>query len=226
MAITVRNLEELSDKLSGDLEWRKKEIIDMRAIIDLSGTPNYLLRAGFVMLYAHFEGFIRFSSNAYVAYISGQKIRTSELKMCFSAMKLRVHSNDILQNNDPKTATIKGLIEKYHQILEEEFRFKLSEDSIPYIDEDDPVIKTNSNSSSVVLKEISDSLSLDYTELFSSRAQFIDKEILKPRNGIVHGNRMPISQDSHREVQIYVLQIMDEFSDAILSAAQASAYLA
>jgi hypothetical protein len=228
MAIKVKNKEDLLDQLSEDIQWRKKEIGDMKASIEMSSKPNYLLRAGFVMLCAHFEGFIRFASNAYIAYISAQRIKTSHLKSCFSAITLRFHKHSLFITNGEKvkTSAVKQLIDEYNALLENEFILKLSDDNMPFIDEDNPAIQTDSNPSSTVLREISIILGLNYEILFQPRAPFIDGELLNPRHQIAHGRRLPIRYESYVEVHDYVLSILDEYLDAVMYVANNQAYLA
>ncbi|WP_198013964.1 MAE_28990/MAE_18760 family HEPN-like nuclease [Desulforegula conservatrix] len=51
------------DIITKDLEWREREIAAMRLLIyrpDLTNSQrSALLRAGWAMLYAHYEGFIK-----------------------------------------------------------------------------------------------------------------------------------------------------------------------
>ena len=94
MAIIVTSYEGLLGNLNEDIQWRKKEIADMKITLESMNKPNYLLRAGFVMLCAHFEGFIRFASNAYIAYISSLRLKTSELKRSIQAISLGFHNKN------------------------------------------------------------------------------------------------------------------------------------
>jgi len=227
MAIKIRSLEELLDNLNDDILWRKKEIADMKLTIEIMNKPAYLIRAGFVMLCAHFEGFIRYASNAYIAYISAQRLKTLELNKNFHAITLRFHNSNLfsIRSEKVKTTVIKQLIDKYHELLEKEFVLKISDDNIPFIDEDNPAIHTESNPTSTVLKEISSILGLDYDSLFRSREHFIDGELLNPRHQIAHGRNRPIRYESYIEVYNYVLLIIDNYLDAIMFEANSESYL-
>lgn len=70
----IRTVEILSDKISEDLAWRKKELTDLKYIIDtksLSLVRKSLLgRCGIAILYAHWEGFIKKSSLRFLEFIS------------------------------------------------------------------------------------------------------------------------------------------------------------
>ena len=229
MAIRVRNVEELLDILDEDIRWRKKEISDMKSVAQSENMPDYLLRAGFVMLCAHFEGFIRFASNAYIAYISSKKLKTSCLKSSFSAITLRLHNHSLFNASNGekvKTSVVKQLIEEYHSLLDKDFVIKVGDDSIPFVDENSPPIQTDSNPSSKVLQEISSILNLDYNALFQQRAPFIDCEILNPRHHIAHGRRRPMEHNAYIEVHDYILGILDNYKDAIINEAVSDSFLA
>ena len=51
------------DTITEDLDWREREIASMRVLISGPGLTNSqrdaLLRSGWAMLYAHYEGFIK-----------------------------------------------------------------------------------------------------------------------------------------------------------------------
>jgi len=228
MAINIKSFDQLSDTLAKDSEWRKKELIDMQTIIELNGKPDYLLRAGFVMLCAHFEGSIRYVSNAYLAYISGLKLTTSQLNASFAAIKLKSHGNSVLQKDGEKAKTlaVKTLIEKYHSILNETFFLKLTDEGMPYVDDYEEAIKTDSNPSSVVLRQITAVLCLDYESLFLSREPFLDESLVARRHNVAHGKKYLVDYELYREAQKYVLEMLDKYSDAILAAAQSESYLA
>lgn len=67
MAIKINTLEMLLEELDQDLQWRKKEILDIRTLIIANDYLPCLLRSCFTLSCAHFEGFIRYASNAYIA---------------------------------------------------------------------------------------------------------------------------------------------------------------
>lgn len=64
----IRTLEDLNDRLTADLVWRKIEIADLKALIEnrsfSDSKHNTLLRGGVTLLYAHWEGYIKSSEIA------------------------------------------------------------------------------------------------------------------------------------------------------------------
>jgi len=69
----IKSIEKLQNVLDSDLVWRKKELIDLKLLIHSSDNPVFR-RAGFALISAHFEGFVKFSANMYMIYVSSQNI--------------------------------------------------------------------------------------------------------------------------------------------------------
>ena len=65
--MSVQTAEQLSDKLSDELSWRKKELSELKSLVEIRDISlprhNALVRSGVVILYAHWEGFIKSASS-------------------------------------------------------------------------------------------------------------------------------------------------------------------
>ena len=72
--MSLRTIEQLSDHISNDLAWRKKELSEIKALIETrrfsSQRHRALVRSGILILYAHWEGFIKSASRYYLEYVS------------------------------------------------------------------------------------------------------------------------------------------------------------
>ena len=77
--MSIRTAEQLSDKLSTDLDWRKKELSELKSLVEARNISpqrhNALMRSGICILYAHWEGFVKLASNSYLEYVAMQKLR-------------------------------------------------------------------------------------------------------------------------------------------------------
>lgn len=65
--MALRTAEQLSDKLSEELVWRKKELSEVKSLIETKFPPykhNALIRSGICLLYAHWEGFVKLAANS------------------------------------------------------------------------------------------------------------------------------------------------------------------
>lgn len=212
----IKKLEKLQNLLDSDLIWRKKELIDVKFLIHESDNPM-LSRVGMALLSAHFEGFIKQSANYYVVYVASQNKELSVLTNNFTAIFLNNKFDNIVKSNKitMKHKFIDDFLELYN---DENKKFKVNY-SI-----DRPIIKTESNPTSKVLKEIVCSIGLDYS-LYEVKSKYIDSDLLKNRNAIVHGERIQIDKDDFDKTLSNIIQIMEMFNDQIIDAAIQEIYL-
>lgn len=229
MSIRIRNIEGLVEKIDEDAQWRKKEMLDLQLFCQNNSNPTSLLRASFVLCCAHFEGFIKYASNAYIAYISGQNIKGKDLRIEISSVLIRKKKHPsfgIPSTKKVKVTVVSEVLQAYDDMLEQYFFVKLNEDDlIPEVDEDDMPLPTEGNPTPDVLSDISKILGLNYDELFEMREAFIDSELLKPRHAVAHGERRPIKLDDLDAATDFVLDIIDKYKNSIIDAAQNNKHL-
>jgi hypothetical protein len=205
----IRTVEILSDKISEDLAWRKKELTDLKYMIDtksLSPVRKYLLgRCGIAILYAHWEGFIKKSSLRFLEFINFQCLNHSELSENLLTL--------IIKNKFQKLANTKKT-SSYHQITDF-FLNKFNTKSIfPY----ETAIDTESNLSSKVLKEIIWCLGLEYAP-YETNEKFLDERLLAKRNYIAHGEKLMIDIKEYSEIHQRIINLMDVFKTQIENSA-------
>jgi len=86
-------VEDLYDFMSDELWWRRKELDDIKWLIQKnSGSESkkkVLLRSAITMLYAHWEGFIKNVSKAYINFVAKRRFKYAELSSNFLALALR-----------------------------------------------------------------------------------------------------------------------------------------
>src|SRR5262245_37904854 len=82
-----------SQHVTDDFNWRVKEISDLKQIITLSGSSYSLVarKAALALIYAHWEGHVRFVTEAYLKYIAQRKPKFSKLVSAFQAVQLTQH---------------------------------------------------------------------------------------------------------------------------------------
>ena len=225
----ILTLEGLLNEINADIAWRKKEIAEFDTLRLSNKNTGCLERACFVMLCAHFEGSIRFASNAYIAFISGQKIKGSDLKLEINAIAVRKKKHQLFSHTGAKKVKISSVLEVlklYNEIANGFFYIKMSEDDLlPEIDEKDPALPTEGNPTPDVLREIAEILGLDYDSMFKMKESFINSELLNVRHSIAHGERRPIKHSEFEDAKRFVLRIMDDFSSAIIEAATENAHM-
>ena len=210
----LRNAEQLSDRLSQDLAWRKKELSEVKSLVETrtfsDSRHNALIRSGICLLYAHWEGFIKLAANSYLEYVRVQKLSYGQLASNFLALAMKEKLKDAKETNKPSL-----FIPVCDFFLEE-----LDQRCLPPKD----VISTASNLSSDILKEITHLLRIDFS-LYSTKSVLIDTKLLKTRNEIAHGEYSIFDREEYLELHIEVITMLDIFRNQIENAAINQDYL-
>ncbi|EGT0692021.1 MAE_28990/MAE_18760 family HEPN-like nuclease [Clostridium perfringens] len=212
----IKTIEKLQEKLEEDLSWRKKELINIKTLIEDETNnidKNILIRSGIALLCAHWEGYIRYVANMYIVYICNINIKTKELKENFLALLLR---KDIVSSGmTEKTSVHIRLIDKIKDIRENKFYIRYSEDN--------RIIKTNSNLSYELFNEILKSINIE--NKYELKKNYIDYNLLKRRHEIVHGEKTEFEIEDFISTFNIITNILEEFKDQVISAAENKVYL-
>ena len=211
----IRTREELNERLTDEIAWRKKELSILRETIDSLRTApikqKALIRCGVPILYAHWEGFVKIAATTYLCYIAGKRHNYNELSTSFVALSMKAK---MALAAETRRATIFIPIAEF-------FIRGLSERAIiPYED----AISTQGNLSSRVFKDIVRILSLEYSD-YELKDKFIDEKILRRRNMIAHGRDDIIDYNEYVSVHNEVIALMDAFKTQIENAALLKNYL-
>ena len=210
----IKKLEKLQDLLDRDISWRKKELIDIKLLIH-STQNKTLCRVGIALLSAHFEGFIKDAANYYVVYVASQNLKISDLTTNFAA--IQAYSTFDECANSEKISVRKRAIEKFlEDYTTKNFQVNYSQEH--------PIISTQSNPSSTVVKNIFASIGLDFTP-YETKVNYIDSDLLSNRHGVVHGDKVFIEQSDFDSTLKIITGIMEQFSNQIMDAACSKAYL-
>ena len=206
--MSIRTEEQLSDRLATDLRWRKKELSEMKSLIEAKNVTDQrhkaLLRSGVCILYSHWEGFVKLAANSYLEYVISKKLTYQELSSNFLALAMKEKLKEAKQTNKPSL---------YIPICDF-FISELNQRSILPKN----VISTGSNLSSEILKEITSILGIDFS-IYSTKSRVIDTQLLKTRNEIAHGEYPVFNRDEYLEVHREILEMLDIFCTQIENAA-------
>ncbi|MFM6754118.1 MAG: MAE_28990/MAE_18760 family HEPN-like nuclease [Dolichospermum sp.] len=207
--MSIQTLEDLNKTLATDIAWRKKELSEIKTLIELKNVSlqrhNVCIRSGICILYAHWEGFVKLAGNSYVEYIRTQRLRYGQLSSNFLALAMK---EKLKQAKETNKASL------YIPVCDF-FLFQLDERcSLPK----NP-ISTASNLSSEILKEITHTLGIDFF-LDSTKSKLIDEKLLKTRNEIAHGeDSLTIDRKQYMELQTMIMEVLEEFRNRIENAA-------
>lgn len=83
--MNLKTVESLSDKLDYEISWRRLELTNLKFNVEnVDGNKlNTNLRSSLVLLYAHWEGFVKKILTYYLEHVSRQKLQNNQLKHNF-----------------------------------------------------------------------------------------------------------------------------------------------
>jgi len=198
--MSIRTAEQLSDRLATELVWRKKELSEMKSLIEAKNVSEQrhkaLVRSGVCILYSHWEGFIKLAANSYLEYVRLKDLTYQDLSSNFLALAMKEKLKDAKETNKPSL---------YIPVCE----FFLSELNQRCILPKN-AISTASNLSSEILKEITYILGIDFS-IYSTKSPLIDTKLLKTRNEIAHGEDSVFDRDEYLELHREVIGMLDLF---------------
>lgn len=206
---------DLADQLDSDLTWRLRELSDLKTAIANSqrNARSVLLRSLVTVLYAHWEGHIRFCAIKYFEHVTLRRHRYDQLEK-------QLYINSFLARLDTLHLNRVGISERcllISNILDSsQSRFSRINPSL---------IDTRSNLSSRVLRDLCQICAIDYS-YFEGKITFIDVILLKRRNSIAHGEETYIDND---ELDILIAEgvgLMRAFKDALQNKVYTRSYLA
>lgn len=209
----IRSIEELEQCLDDDFAWRRKELTTVFTNLQSS---KYLqiktnLRVGVVMLYAHWEGFIKNAAEFYLVYVSTKRLNYSELSNNFIALSLKIKLTEFSQTNKYTVHTemvsfLLGDLNKRAQIPTEN------------------IIKTQSNLNSNILREILSAIGVDYSH-YELKEKLIDSQLLKIRNTVAHGQDFEIDIPEFTLLYTEITNLMTRFKNDLSNSATLKTYM-
>lgn len=166
--------DKLTTRLQEDIVWRIRELTELvRACNEARAVrQDALLRAVVPVMYAHWEGYFVYSTNAYLNYIAEKRIMISLLKDEFWALtvKKKYRHNQI---NSEKSFS-RFLLE-IKSLADRTFKKGIFDR-----------VNGQANLNSEVLELCFSCICIDSTP-FQSMYDFIDKDLIDRRNHIAHG---------------------------------------
>ncbi|MEW1780924.1 MAE_28990/MAE_18760 family HEPN-like nuclease [Arthrobacter sp. NPDC080086] len=207
----IHTLTQLQDTLDGEMGWRVKEIGAFRIASKVNGPERkFFIRAGVTLVYAHWEGFIKTSSEHYLNFIKNQNHTYRELKSCFAVFVLK-SKLQMLSSSRKSASNI------------EAFDFIFSEMEQPARMHMSSAIDTESNLTSKVFANIATSLDISVSG-YETKFNLIDESLVSRRNKVAHGEYLDLGGREFGDLVDEVLQLMRGYKTDLQNAASMKSY--
>lgn len=211
----IRTTEQLVDAVAAELSWRRKELTDLRYLVQQSvgslTRQRVMTRSAVALLYAHWEGFVKSAAETYLEFVCMQRCKNSELAASMVAI--------VILSKLRAAAASKRIAA--HLDIVEFFRSQMKERGVlPYKN----AIRTDANLSSTVLLDILKTLGMDATG-YESKTHMLDSQLLAKRNHIAHGADLDVGVDDYLRLHEEILALMTLLRNQIENAAQTGQYL-
>ena len=210
----VRDQHELTDRLDRDIAWRKRELVNLSSMVQRGRrhTRAAALRAAVCLLYAHWEGFMRYAARSYLEYVSNRRLKYGELRRNFLALGLR---RKIMRASEERRTSA------HTELVRLVFQARDQRTSSEIVD----AIETRANLGGDVLVDILEAVGFDATS-YVTKAALLDDRLLRNRNRIAHGEYLEIDADAYADLNETIVGLMDRFKNDIENAAATKSYLA
>lgn len=210
----IRSLTQLQDSLDKGYGWRLKEIADLKTTVKgrFFLGQSTIIRAGVPLLYAHWEGFIKQTSQDYLNYVSCQRMTYGDLASCFVVFGAKKHLGSITGS---KKAIINiEAVDFFRRCAFERADLILSS-----------AIDTKSNLNSEIFENIALSIGVPVGS-YDAYYNLIDESLLARRNKIAHGEYLDLDADDFRGLADEILKLLRMFKTDIENLASMSAFKA
>jgi hypothetical protein len=192
----LRTISQFQDSLDKEFSWRLKEIADLKVSVKSNNslTQATVIRAGVPLLYAHWEGFIKQSSQEYLLFVANQRLRYRELASCFVVFGAKKHLANVI---DARRATVNiEAVDFFRQRAEDRADLALSN-----------AIDTKANLTSNVFSNIAISLGVGISH-YDAYFKLIDESLLARRNKIAHGEFLDLQSEDFRGLADEIIKLL------------------
>lgn len=225
----MASLEKFISAVDDDLAWRKKEITNFLLLAN-EDNEHLIVKASILLIYSHWEGFVKNSCKEYLSYISDKSLKLNELASNFTAITLKGLIKELSESSETLTLTNElKFIE--HSGSSSKKIFKVSR-SFQRSDKDKSIINTKDNLNLSVFDSLLKIVGLGNKDCLVTKKNYLDQRLLHNRNKIAHGSRISpdddifdISINGAGELKDFVFSIMSTLADDLKKYAESEFYL-
>ena len=209
----LRTLDEFSNYIRGDLSWRRKELRVLDGLVKghAGAAQQAVLRGAVAALYAHWEGFVKNGSGAYIDFVRLRGLRICDLKPNFIGLIIRGRVRHLANG---------GGGAEFAEFVDWLLREWESRAYLPNTEK----LSTQSNLSVEVFKDIVHSLGLPYLREYQTAENTVIMPLLVARNDLAHGEWHRVEQDEFEQYFMWIDHLMVRVCDSIEEAAAVGSY--
>jgi len=215
----VRTIGDFQDDLQRALAWRKREVGGIRASVRRSKADKCpAVRGGLVLLYSHWEGFLKESVQHYIDFVFSQNLKIEKLTPNFVAI---AYFSDVVE---AAKATYPGS-ELNHLKLAR----RLLQGTSVICNQGSWRVDTGGDAGSETYQRLMNSIGVSF-DLGMDRATweatrvFIDEHLARDRHRIAHGQGFYISKQDLLDRAIRLTALQDRLLSSLVAAASAKQY--
>ncbi|WP_423214618.1 MAE_28990/MAE_18760 family HEPN-like nuclease [Streptococcus equinus] len=206
-------IEQYENEIESDLAWRKVEIAHLFKIMSDAETKEVVMKSMILLLYAHWEGFIKRTSKLYLKYVSEQNVKNKDLTVNFKALMLKKFAQECIDNDGRNLQKEFDFMNKQNKIENKPFKIKVD----PNDEFDEDIINTQHNLSSKVLKNITQIVGMEYNDVIKQRSNYIDAMLLNHRNSIGHAGKFANSKNENNGLSFDKVEELKDFIVVMLN---------
>lgn len=202
-----RTLTELQNNIDENFINRRDELKLYKELVEKNTKKNEGLvyaKNLIVFLYAHWEGFIKYSSESFLQFMSHKNFKYKDLPVGLLAISNLQLMQDFIESN----------VALKIRALEVLFGNLDKKAEIPY----NYSIATYSKLNTEALEEICLIVGID-ENFYSLKKGIIDEKLVSNRNSIAHGELIKVLPDESLEIYNDVFPILEAFKSDILNKA-------
>ncbi len=225
----MKKINTFIDAIEGDLAWRKKEVSRLIAVHSEENS-DVVIKAAVLLIYAHWEGYVKNISKMYLWHVCQKKESISDLSDNFFAIQMKGLIKQAFESQE--ALTLQNELKLKKLVTGEENKvFKLKSDFLKS-EKEGSIIDTCGNLKYSVLISILDVVGIGDKDCLKSKENYLDNTLLNNRNRIAHGNKVNLDEndvnldfDGLKKLKNFVFTLMDNISDDLMEFAEKKYYL-
>ena len=219
-------LTEFTNKLDEDFAWRKKELSNLLLLAN-SDNENLIVKSMILMIYSHWEGFVKNTCKLYLKYVSDLEKNLSDLSLNFEAIAIKSKIKSLASSMDSPTLTNElALLDAIYGV--DQLKFTIDKSILR--DKEKSIINTQSNLKFDIFSSFLKITGIGDRNCIRSKKHYIDSVLLNNRNIIAHGSKINgetfnVSLSDIKNLRDTMFFIMECLSDDLQHYAENELYL-